>query len=69
MGFLVKLTFKMVFYFIISFIIIAACVGFGFAIGELYEDHHLRAEFKHFFEAHEQASKEDVKKLFEDGNS
>ena len=59
----------MVFYFIISFIIIAACVGFGFAIGEIYEDHHLRAEFKHFFEAHEQASKEDVKKLFEDGNS
>jgi hypothetical protein len=69
MGLLVKLTYKMVFYFIISFIIIVACVGFGFTVGELYEDHHLRAEFKHFFEAHEQASKEDVKKLFEDGNS
>ena len=57
------------FYFIISFFIIIACVGFGFVAGELYEDHHLRAEFKHFFEAHKEASKEDVKKLFEDGNS
>lgn len=59
----------MVFYSIIFLIFIAACVGFGFAAGEIYENHHLRAEFKHFFEAHEQASKEDVKKLFEDGNS
>lgn len=57
------------FYFIISFFIIIACVGFGFVVGELYEDHHLRAEFKHFFEAHKEASKEDVKKLFEDGDS
>jgi hypothetical protein len=59
----------MVFYFIISFIIIVACVGFGFTVGELYEDYHLRAEFERFFEAHDQAFKEDVKKLFEDGNS
>lgn len=57
------------FYFIISFLIIIVCVLFGFVAGELYEDHHLRAEFKHFFEAHKEASKEDVKKLFENGNS
>lgn len=57
------------FYFIISFFIIIACIGFGFVVGKLYEDHHLRAEFEHFFEAHKEASKEDVKKLFDDGDS